>query len=72
MDETSWGWLIVIAGVFSFLGAITNWEIFSHTREGGALFFRRLIGPTGFRIFQFVVGIAMIAVGLYLTETITF
>jgi small neutral amino acid transporter SnatA (MarC family) len=52
----------VLAGLFSFAGAVSNWEWFM-TNSRAAVFVR-LLGRTGARIFYGLLGVFLAALGL--------
>lgn len=56
------GILFIGIGIFSFLGAIKNWDSFYESLN--AAFITRVFGRSGARILYGLVGISVIAVGI--------
>ena len=59
------GILITLAGLFSLISSIKNWDFFFESYR--ARFVARIIGRTGARIFYGILGSSLCVLGLLLT-----
>ena len=62
MDQTGSALIVMGLGILILVGAILNWRI---VMSPGKLI-PRLLGPTGARIFLFIIGFALIGFGVSL------
>lgn len=57
-----YGIFFVLAGLFSILGAVKNWEFFMNNRK--AYIWVKLFGRNGARIFYGILGFVIAIIGL--------
>lgn len=67
MPDGILGWVFVSMGVFAICGATFQWGFFMNANDQSSRLLREVLGTTGFRIFQVVVGAIMVALGILLT-----
>jgi len=56
------GILVILAGLFSILGAVMNWDWFIYSRK--ARFFVSILGRTGARVFYVILGVVLVGIGI--------
>lgn len=57
-----YGFFFVLAGLFSILGAVKNWDFFMNNRK--AYIWVKLFGRNGARIFYGILGFVIAIIGL--------
>ncbi len=63
MSMTAMGIIFMLVGMFTCAGAVGNWEWFMTSRRAWLLV--KILGRNGARVFYVVLGLAIIAIGLY-------
>lgn len=62
MDQTGSALIVIGLGILIFVGALLNWRILMNPGK----LIPRLFGPTGAKIFLFIIGLALIVFGVSL------
>lgn len=56
---------VIVAGLFSIAGAVFDWDWFMNNRRARIIV--DSLGRTGARVFYFVLGVAIVVVGILLS-----
>lgn len=61
--EILMGVIIILCGIFSICGSVFNWDWYFNNRKARGVV--SLFGRTGARIFYVILGLIIIAMGIY-------